>query len=107
MLEIPEVSTAFGFEETNFGFSLILFSVFMSPLMIPVQLITSYFSRKHEYQADEFAVQNHKKESMETALKVLGKENFVNLTPHPLYVKLTYSHPPMVERINAIRKVKD
>lgn len=107
MLEIPEVSTAFGFEKTNFGFTLILFSVFMSPLMIPIQLITSYFSRKHEYQADEFAVLNHNKESMEKALKVLGKENFVNLTPHPLYVKLTYSHPPMAERIKAIRKVND
>ena len=43
---------------------------------------------------------------MKTALKVLGRENFANLTPHPLYVKLTYSHPPITDRIRGIRKIQ-
>lgn len=107
VLSEPAISTAFGFGDVNFGFAIILFSVFLSPLMIPIQLITSYFSRKHEYQADKFASVHHSKIAMESSLKVLAKENFTNLTPHPLYVKLTYSHPPIPDRIKAIRKVQD
>ncbi len=44
---------------------------------------------------------------MMNALKVLSKENFSNLTLHPLYVKLTYSHPPVGDRLEAINKIKE
>jgi|LGVF01.2.fsa_nt_gb STE24 endopeptidase len=98
-------STSFGFDSANFGFSIILFSVLMSPFSILLELVTSYFSRKHEYQADRFAAIHNGKDHIESSLKVLSRENFSNLTPHPLYVKLTYSHPPTVDRIRAIRKV--
>lgn len=106
LLEFKEFSEAFAFSGVNFGFVLILFTVFIRPIMLPVGAITSYFSRKHEFQADNYAATKFKKEPMESALKVLGRENFANLTPHPLYVKLNYSHPPIAERIRAIRKVK-
>lgn len=105
VLEVPDFSTAFGFSNTNFGFSLIIFTTLLTPIAIPIQILTSYFSRKHEFQADRFASVNHSKESMESSLKVLAKENFANLTPHPTYVKLVYSHPPVADRIKAIRKV--
>ncbi len=104
LLEFAVFSTAFKFSEANFGFAIILFLVFIEPIMIPIGLITAYLSRKHEYQADNFAATKYDKLSMETALKVLTRENFSNLTPHPLYVKLTYSHPPAADRIRAIRK---
>ena len=42
---------------------------------------------------------------MESALKVLTKENFGNLTPHKLFVDLYYSHPPTADRIRSVRKV--
>lgn len=104
IIKVPEFSTSFGFEESNFGFSLILFTVLINPIDIIWGMLTSYFSQKHEYQADRFSSVNYSKEHMESALKLLGRENFANLTPHPLYVKLTYSHPPIVDRIKAIRK---
>ena len=100
-------SEAFGFDSANFGFSLVLFFVLLEPIGIILGLLTSYFSRKHEYQADRFASVNYGKKPMENALKVLGRANFANLTPHPLYVKLSYSHPPIVDRIKAIKKVED
>ena len=103
----PEFSTAFGFEGLNFGFSLILFTVLLEPISVVLGLLTSYISRRHEFQADRFAASNFKKEPMESALKVLVKENFSHLTPHPLYVKLLYSHPPVYQRIRAIRKVEN
>lgn len=100
-----EFSMAFGFDGINFGFSMILFSVLLSPISILMGVVTSYFSRKHEYQADNYASTKYNKESMENSLRVLAKENYANLTPHPLYVKLLYSHPPISQRIREIRKV--
>lgn len=99
------LATTFGFEKAHFGFALILFFLLTVPINILLNFISAQFSRKHEYQADAFAAKNYKKEPMISALKVLAKENFVNLTPHPLYVKLTYSHPPITDRIDAISKL--
>lgn len=106
MIKADIFSTAFGFTKANFGFSIILFTVLLSPVSTLIGMITSQISRKAEYQADAYASNNYKKEPMISALKVLAKENFANLTPHPLFVKLTYSHPPIVDRINAINKLK-
>ena len=103
-LNSPEISMAFGFSGSHFGFGIIIFSVLLSPISILIGLITSGLSRKHEYQADEFARKHGYGTGLENALRVLTKENFSNLTPHPLYVKLTYSHPPVADRITAIRK---
>jgi len=104
--EVPVFSKAFGFSESNFGFALVMFTVLMTPLNIPISLITNYISRLHEYQADNYAATNYSKEHIESSLKVLTRENFNNLTPHPVYVKMYYSHPPTADRIRAIRKVK-
>ena len=102
ILRTDVFSTAFGFTTANFGFSLILFTILLEPISILIGLVTSTYSRKHEYQADAYASNQYQVEPMIGALKVLGKENFSNLTPHPLYVKLTYSHPPIANRIEAI-----
>ncbi len=103
-LNSPEISQAFGFADTHFGFGMIIFTVLLAPISVLIGAVTSGISRKHEYQADEFARANGFGIHIENALRVLTKENFSNLTPHPLYVKLTYSHPPTSDRINAIRK---
>ena len=102
ILNVTIFSTAFGFSGTNIGFSLILFMILIEPFSIVIGLVTSGFSRKHEYQADAYAAKHVSKDAMISALKVIGKENFVNLTPHPLFVKLRYSHPPIASRIEAI-----
>ena len=103
-LNSPIISEAFGFTEAHFGFGLIIFSVLLSPISILIELFNAGLSRKHEYQADEFARSYGYGLHLETALKVLARENFSNLTPHPLFVKLKYSHPPVSSRIEAIRR---
>lgn len=64
----------------------------------------SYRSRVQEFEADRYAIDHVKDpESLISALKKLAKENLTNLTPHWLIVFMSYSHPPMLERIQAIR----
>ena len=64
-----------------------------------------YISRKNEYEADRFAVETTDNgESMINALKKLSVHNLSNLIPHPFYVFLNYSHPPVLERIKALKE---
>ena len=96
-------SLAFGFDDINLGFNLILYSLLLSPVLMIISFLSVFISRKFEYQADGFVKVNGHGDDLISALKVLAKENFSNLTPHPLYVKLFYSHPPIAKRIEAIK----
>jgi STE24 endopeptidase len=98
------LSISFGFESVNIGFGLILFSVFLSPVDILLDIPLSAISRWAEYRADGYAKEHGYKDAMISALKRLAQENFANLTPHPLMVKMTYSHPPISQRIQALNK---
>jgi STE24 endopeptidase len=69
-----------------------------------LQPIINFFSRRHERQADMASYElTNDAESMASALVNLSKENLSNLYPHPLYVALYYSHPPVLERIKNIK----
>jgi STE24 endopeptidase len=69
-------------------------------LSIVLQPIVNFFSRRYERQADRISYELTKDvESMVSALVKLSKENLSNLYPHPLYVALYYSHPPILDRI--------
>jgi len=82
--------------------------IFFGMLYAPIEMITSQLmhllSRKFEFQADAFASNTFNKEPMIQALKKLSEDNLSNLTPHPFYVFLNYSHPTVLERIKSIRK---
>jgi STE24 endopeptidase len=68
------------------------------------RILLQIFSRKNEYEADRFAVNTTKNAlSFISALKKLSAHNLSNLTPHPFYVFLNYSHPPVLKRIETIR----
>ena len=96
------LAQAFGFTAPFFAFGLILFGILIEPLDFLLGLPLNALSRRAEYAADAFAVKQGFKKEMTSALKVLQKENFGNLTPHPVQVLLTYSHPPMTDRLAAI-----
>lgn len=101
-LSATRLASAFGFEQVNYGFAIILFGILMRPLGIILDIPLSAMSRKAEYLADGYAVKAGYKDAMISALKVLAKENFANLTPHPLVVKMTYSHPTVNQRLEAL-----
>ena len=67
-----------------------------------IGLLTNASSRKAEYRADAQAVQEGYGEALISALKLLAKNNLADLSPDPLLVKLTYSHPTLDQRIGAV-----
>jgi len=84
---------------------ILFFALLFSPLDFFMGLVMHSLSRRNEYEADRFAVAvTGDPAAMITALKKLAADNLTNLTPHPMYVFLNYSHPPMPARIMAIRR---
>lgn len=104
ILQSGSLATTFGLSGVHFGFALILFFILFEPIQLLLGIPLAALSRKAEYKADAFAKSKTQGESMISALKVLAKEDLVNLNPHPLTVLLYYSHPPMKDRIEAILK---
>lgn len=97
---------AFGVRETSVYVSLVLFGVLLSPLNELLSVGGNWLSRKHEFEADAYASEvTGKPEAMANALRKLSKDNLSNLTPHPFYVFLNYTHPPVIERIHALEPV--
>ncbi len=94
---------AFGFEGINYGFAVILIMSVEFALISPLfSLAANAFSRKAEYRADAQAVAEGYAVALISALKKLSRENFADLSPDPLLVKLKYSHPTLSQRIDAI-----
>jgi len=96
---------AFKMENTSIYASLFFFAFLYTPINMFISILGNILSRKHEYEADAYAATTYGKyESMISALKKLTVDNLSNLTPHPLKVFLSYSHPPVLERIQTIRR---
>ena len=97
--------TAFGFESINYGFAYILTGVFISLIQPLTSIIINAYSRKAEYRADRQAVKEGYGEAMISALKKLARENFAELAPTRVSILLEYSHPPLSDRIDAVKNL--
>ena len=94
---------AFFMDRTPVYAGLLFFAILYSPIEFFLGLLMKVFSRRNEYAADRFAVDTTgRPNAFIRALKRLSVNNLSNLQPHPLYVVLNYSHPPVMERIRAI-----
>jgi STE24 endopeptidase len=102
----PLLSEALGIANPEFHIALIAFGLLYSPVSLILGLLMNIVSRKNEYSADKYAAQTHSAEHLISALKKLSSENLSNLTPHPAYVFFTYSHPTLLQRIEALNKLK-
>ena len=103
-LNNSQLFAAFRMENLSVYASLLFFSILYSPIELIMSFAVNTISRKHEFEADAFA-----RESVGTGeyliegLKKLTVTNLGNLTPHPLTVWLSYSHPPVLNRIISLR----
>ena len=104
-LRSGEIFLPFGFDGVNYGFAILLIMSVEFALVAPLfGLLSNAVSRRAEYRADAQAVQEGYGEALISGLKKLAKENFAELAPSPLLVKLEYSHPTLSQRIAAIEK---
>jgi len=101
-----EFVKAFGFPSEGYGFgpAFILFLLLSSNITFWLTPISSFWSRKFEYQADKFAASVIGSNlPMVTALRRLNEKNLSNLTPHPLYSGFHYDHPTLIERETSLK----
>ena len=101
----PNLFSVFYMENLSIYASLLFFSMLYAPISILLGVFFMMVSRKNEFSADAYSSETASlPESLISGLKKMSKENLSNLTPHRLNVFLNYSHPPVIDRINALRK---
>ncbi|TVZ60144.1 STE24 endopeptidase [Flavobacteriaceae bacterium MAR_2010_105] len=100
----PLLSNALGVAIPSFHVGLIAFGLLYSPISELTGLVMNHFSRKFEYQADDYAKTTYKAEPLMSSLKKLSKNNLSNLTPHPAYVFMHYSHPTLLQRVTNLKR---
>ena len=97
----------FGFESLNYAFVYFLVGTVYMPLFTLVyDAVTHRASRRAEFLADRHAVEEGYGEALVSALKKISREDFACLSPEPLTVLLTYSHPTLSQRISAIDRIR-
>ncbi len=100
----PLLSEALNVSQPSFHIGMIAFGVLYSPISEITGLLMNYFSRKFEYQADDFAKNTFEAQPLISGLKKLSKNSLSNLTPHPSYVVAHYSHPTLLQRYQNLMK---
>ena len=97
---------AFYMDHMSTYAGLLFFGMLYAPIDMVLSVILNAYSRKNEYEADRFAAETIEDPvHMTEALKILSRTNLSNLTPHPFYAWLHYSHPPVLQRITALKNV--
>ena len=98
--------SVFGVDELSVHAGLIFFSMLYAPVSMVTSIISSIISRQNEFSADKYSYETtNNKEALISMLIGLAANNLSHLTPHPFKVFLTYSHPPVLDRIEAIQKL--
>jgi len=97
-------SRALGVDEPNFHTAVIAFGILYSPFSLLTGILVNIYLRRNEFEADGFVAIHHDAGSLASALRKLSVRNLSNLTPHPLYVFFNYSHPPLLQRLEKLKK---
>ena len=101
-----QLSYALGAAQISIPVNLIAFGILYSPISTVIGLLMNIWSRKNEFEADAYATHTYNGSALQTALKKLSAKNLSNLLPHHWYVFFHYSHPPLLQRLEAIDKEK-
>ncbi|MGW8228837.1 MAG: M48 family metallopeptidase [Gammaproteobacteria bacterium] len=99
LMKLPEFYTGLGIAEPSTYMALILFMMVSPIFSLYLQPLLAHFSRKHEFEADDYAAQQSDAAILIQALVKLYEENASTLTPDPLYSAFHDSHPPAPVRV--------
>lgn len=99
----PILSEALGVGTHSFHIGLIAFGILYSPISEITGILMNFISRKFEYQADNYAKETFDRKPLISSLKKLSKNSLSNLTPHPSYVFMHYSHPTLLQRVRNLQ----
>ena len=96
---------AFGVKEISPHIGLVLFSILLEPVSKALGVLANAWSRRHEFEADAYAAKvTGDSVALGEALKKMSADHLSHPSPAPLRVWLDYSHPPLVERLEALAK---
>lgn len=104
MIYNSEVSWAMGGDITAIHLNILAFGILYTPISRVLGVFGNLFSRKNEFEADAYAVKTYDGQPLIEGLKKMSSDHLSNLTPHPAYVFVHYSHPPLLQRIRAMQK---
>lgn len=102
ILRSDVLAQALGGKEASFHLNILAFGILYSPVSMMLGLAMNVLSRKHEYQADGYVKENKMGEQLISALKKISSKSLSNLTPHPAYVFVNYSHPTLLQRVEKL-----
>ena len=101
------LSEALGGDRAYFQLGLIAFAILYSPVNLILGVGMNVWSRSNEYEADAFAARYYEGGYLVSGLKKISVKSLSNLTPHPLYEYIYYSHPSLLKRIDAIKRIHE
>jgi len=104
MIFNENLSLALGGTQQAVHLNLMAFGILFSPLSAITGLLMNLMSRKNEFEADAYARDTFDGVALGNALKKLSVDNLSNLYPHPAYVFFHYSHPPLLNRLESLKK---
>lgn len=96
--------TGLGVTQPSAHAALLLFLLAGSVFAWPLTPLAAFYSRRHEYEADEYAARYSDAACLVDALVKLHRENATTLTPDPIYAAVHYSHPPALARIARLKR---
>ena len=103
MMKNPMLSQALDVPKHSFHIAVMVFFLLYSPVSLVISLLNNILSRKNEYEADAFAKETYNGNDLGEALKKLSTDSLSNLTPHPYYVFVHYSHPTLLQRLRKLK----
>ena len=99
--------SAFGVSSISPHVGLVIFMILLEPVTRLLGIALNAWSRKHEYEADAYAIEmTGGADALCDALRKMTADQLSHPTPSKLRVALDYSHPPLIERLRAMRAIK-
>lgn len=98
------MSLALGGSSWSVQLNILGFTMLFAPLSMILGIGMNWLSRKHEFEADQYAKETYGGKPLAEALKTLSVKTLSTIHPHPWYVFVNYSHPPLLQRLERLEE---